>query len=259
MTVFNQIDRIATQAADRPTWEIRPGVLFPDWSAVRSPKAAATLADMLALLDAGKWWNNYSDAEDGLRSLLLREYVKRGRAPTVAALAIMAGMSEGRAREVLVQLRDRDLVVFDVEQDRVKGAYPFTDRDTEHRVLFDDLSVNAMCAIDALGAGAMVGGDIEVHSRCRACDMAVGAATQANGTALASYSPEDAVVWTGLRFADNCMATSLCTVMAFFCSDEHLEEWRAANHPDIQGHRLAMTEAHELGMGIFGPMLRTAS
>lgn len=82
---------------------------------------------------------------------------------------------------------------------------------------------------------------------------------QARGTALASYSPQRTVVWTGLRYADNCAASSLCTVMAFFCSDEHLEEWRIANHPDIQGHRLSMEEAHELGMAIFGPMLRAAS
>lgn len=259
MTGVDRSNEIETQAADRPTWEIRPGVRFPDWAVIRSPKAKATLRDIFAILKIERWWENYGDTEDRLRRLLLQDYVRHGRAPTLPALAAMAGMSEEQAGDVLAQLRKRDLVVFDAEQNRIGGAYPFTDRDTEHHVLFDGLSVNAMCAIDALGAGAMYERDIGVVSRCRACNLPISVETQASGTALASYSPQSAVVWTGLRYADNCAATSLCTVMAFFCSDEHLEEWRTANHPDIQGHRLSMEEAHELGMGIFGPMLRTAS
>jgi hypothetical protein len=259
MTTVDRSNEIRTRAADRPTWAIRPGVRFPDWLVIHSPKAEATLGDIFALLDIERWWENVSDIEDRLRCILLQDYVRHGRAPTLPALAAMAGISEEQAREVLAQLRERDLVVFDAEQNRLSGAYPFTDRDTEHRVLFDGLSVNAMCAIDALGAGAMYERDIAVHSRCRACDRPISVETRARGTALASYSPQSAVVWTGLRYADNCAASSLCTVMAFFCSDDHLEEWRTTNHPDIQGHRLSMEEAHELGMAIFGPMLRAAS
>ncbi|MPZ10578.1 MAG: hypothetical protein GEU89_10270 [Kiloniellaceae bacterium] len=259
MATVDRSNEIRTRAADRPTWAIRPGVRFPDWSVIHSPKAEGALGDIFAVLKIERWWDNVSDIEDRLRCILLQDYVRHGRAPTLPALAAMAGISEERAREVLAQLRERDLVVFDAEQDRLSGAYPFTDCDTEHRVLFDGLSVNAMCAIDALGAGAMYERDIVVHSRCRACDRSISVEIQAHGTALASYSPQRAVVWTGLRYADNCAASSLCTVMAFFCSDEHLEEWRTANHPDIQGHRLSMEEAHELGMAIFGPMLRAAS
>jgi len=259
MTFLDRSDEIEAQAADRPTWEIRPGVLFPDWSVIRSPKAEATLGDIFALLNVERWWNNYSDTEDRLRRLLLQDYARHGRAPTLPALAATAGMSEDEAREVLVQLRARDLVVFDEEQDRIGGAYPFTDRGTEHRVLIDGLSVNAMCAIDALGAGAMYERDPKVASRCRACDLPISVETGARGAALASFSPQSAIVWTGLRYADNCAATSLCTVMAFFCSDEHLKEWRTANHPNIRGHRLSMEEAHEVGVAIFGPMLATAA
>lgn len=259
MATVDRSSEIRTQASDRPTWEIRPGVRFPDWSKTRSPKAEATLRDILILLDIERQWENYSDTEDRLRSIVLRDYVRHGRAPTVPALAAMAGMSEDQAREVLTRLRERDLVVFDADHDRIGGAYPFTDRDTEHRVLVDGLFVNAMCAIDALGAGAMYARDVRVVSRCRACELPITVEIKAHGTALASYSPQSTIVWTGLCYADNCAATSLCTVMAFFCSDEHLEEWRTTNHADIQGYRLSMVEAHELGMGIFGPMLRTAS
>jgi len=259
MTVVDRSNEIETQAAERPTWEIRPGIRFPDWSAIRSPKAQATLGDIFAILKIERWWENYSDTEDRLRCLLLQDYVRHGRAPTLPALAAMAGLSENQAGEVLAQLRERDLVVFDAEQSRIGGAYPFTDRDTEHRVLFDGLSVNAMCAIDALGAGAMYARDIGVQSRCRACDRPISVETRARGTELASYAPNTAVVWSGLRYADNSAATSLCTVIAFFCSDAHLEEWRSANHPAIRGHRLSIEEAHEVGMAVFGPMLASAS
>jgi hypothetical protein len=252
-------NEVPSRAADRPTWEIRPGVRFPDWSAIRSPKAEATVQDIFAILGIDKWWENYSDTEDRLRCILLHDYAGHGRAPTLPALAAAAGMPEEQAREVLARLRNRDLVVFDAAQDRIGGAYPFTDRDTGHRVRLGDVPVNAMCAIDALGAGAMYRRDIGVVSRCRACDRLISVETGASGTALASCTPGTAIVWSGLRYADNCAATSLCTVIAFFCSDAHLEEWRNANHPAIRGHRLSIEEAHEVGTAIFGPMLTTAA
>lgn len=247
------------QPEDLPSWEIRPGVRFPDWAAIRSPNAELALKDIFALLNIERFWDNYGGTEDLLRRTILLEFAGNGRAPTPAELAGKARLPEGQARETLKHLHDRDLIVFDADQDRILGAYPFTEGDTEHKVRFGASSVNAMCAVDALGAGAMYARDITIDSRCRACGAPIRATTRNEGTKLSQYSPQSAIVWTGLRYADNCAATSLCTVMAFFCSDTHLEEWRAANHPKIQGHRLSMEEAHELGIGIFGPMIRTAS
>lgn len=101
MTTVDRSTEIQTQAADRPAWDIRPGVRFPDWSVIHSPKAEAALMDIFALLDIERWWENYSDTEDRLRCILLQDYVRHGRAPTLPALAAMAGMSENQAREVL--------------------------------------------------------------------------------------------------------------------------------------------------------------
>ncbi len=259
MTAVDRSNEIETAAAARPTWEIRPGIRFPDWSALGSRKTVATLADILALRRIEGCWEGYSDTEDKVRRILLQDYARHGRAPTIPALAAKAGMSENQVRDVVAQLRQRDLVVFDAEQDRIAGAYPFTDRDSEHHVFIHGTSVNAMCAIDALGAGAMYQRDVSVASRCRACDRPISAETRARGTAIASYAPNTAVVWSGLRYADNCAATSLCTVIAFFCSHRHLEEWRTTKYLDVRGHRLSMDEAHEVGVAVFGPMLATAS
>jgi len=83
--------------------------------------------------------------------------------------------------------------------------------------------------------------------------------TRAPGTVLGSYTPGCAIVWSGLRHIDNCAATSRCTVVACFCSDAHLAEWRSANHRAIRGRRLSIEEADEIGAAVFGPMLVTAS
>ena len=72
-------------------------------------------------------------------------------------------------------------------------------------------------------------------------------------------SPSGAVVWSGIQYFNGCAAESLCTVMAFFCSDGHLESWRDANHPDVKGFKLSMDEGLQVGKAIFMPMLATAS
>lgn len=259
MTDADRSTATETRAMDRPSWEIRPGIRFPNWSAIRSPGTEVALRDILDLLQIERCWDGYGGAEDRLRRLMLDGYGSHGRAPTVAALAEAASMSENDVRNTLARLRERDLVVLDADQDRVAGAYPFTDSESGHCVLFDGLVVHAMCAIDALGAASMYQRDATVHSRCRACDAAIDIETRNRGSALASYAPGSAVVWSGLQYADNCAATSLCTVIAFFCSDRHLEEWRAEDHPDIRGHRLSIEEAHEVGVAIFSPMLATAA
>ena len=63
----------------------------------------------------------------------------------------------------------------------------------------------------------------------------------------------------GVAYADGCAATSLCTVRAFFCSDEHLASWRETEHPDGKGFRLSMDEGLQTGVAIFAPLLAPAS
>ncbi len=48
-------------------------------------------------------------------------------------------------------------------------------------------------------------------------------------------------------------------MLAFFCSDAHLDSWRQENHPDIDGYRLSMDEGLQAGMAIFAPMLAPAA
>ena len=242
----------------RIEFSIRPGVTFPNWAAVSSPRAQEALEAILEVFGIEKCWDGYSESEDRVRRAVLEIYAETGRAPTPATLAARTGLPASEIGGLLASLRERDLIVLDESGAGITGAYPLTDNDTEHLVRLGETQVRAMCAIDALGTGAMYDRDIVIESVCRACATPIRITTRENGTSLATVSPEEAVVWSGIRYENNRAADSLCTVLAFFCCDGHLERWKAENHPDTRGYRLSMEEGLEAGMAIFTPMLAQA-
>ena len=232
-----------------------PGAIFPDWSAVNSDKARAVVDAFIDLASLEDRWRGIGEAEDTVRRAVLRHYAARGHAPSIAALGDVTGLGSDAVRGLLKQLKGRDLILLDDAGETILGAYPFTERDTGHRVEFGEMTVSAMCAIDALGVGAMCDRDVAIHSSCRACGEAIEIITRDRGAALDRVTPEGAVVWVGLRYTGACAASSLCTVMTFFCSDAHLDRWRGANYPDLNGIRLSIDEATQAGKAIFTPML----
>lgn len=54
-------------------------------------------------------------------------------------------------------------------------------------------------------------------------------------------------------------ATSLCTVIAFFCCEAHLDAWCQTDHPGTDGHRLTLGEAMQVGRALFAPVFRAAN
>lgn len=236
-----------------PTTEMQPGVMFPDWTAVRSAQAGEALVAILGAFRADECWRGYSAIEHVVRSTIIRHYAATGSAPSLGGLEVATRVPQDALRRLLRQLRDRDLVVMDGE--RIVGAYPLTNRKTEHQVHLGGTIVHAMCAVDALGVGAMLGRDIEVSSACRQCGAAIAVATRGAGAALASFAPAGTLVWSAPRTGPGCAADTLCTVIAFFCCATHLEAWRSANHPRATGYRLSLDEALQVGRAIFGPTL----
>lgn len=243
----------AAFAETLPSYVVRPGVTFPDWSAVSSPVVKEALLAMVSTDHVLNRWSGYEAATDRIRVALLQLYAEDGRAPAIDVLAQRAGLSETAIRSLLQELRRRDLVVLDGE--RIVGAYPFTDQDTGHRVTLDGRVLNAMCAVDALGIGAMTGRDIAIASRCRHCGTPIRIITQDRGRALADVAPGTAVVWLSVRYEGGCAANSLCTATSFFCSDDHLAAWHRERSADEPGFRLSIEEALEAGRAIFGPSL----
>jgi mercuric reductase len=238
--------------------EIRPGVNFPDWSAVGSDRVRSALHDIFQVFGVDKFWRDFSPTEDLCRRAILAGYRQRGQAPTLSQLCTETAMSAPEARETLIGLRHRDLVLFDEATQTIQGAYPLTEQKTEHWVQLNGNIVHAMCAIDALGVGRMYECDVTIQSRCRATGQAVRIVTADCGRRLASVEPADVVVWSGIRATQGCAANTLCPLIAFFANDAVLEQWRLEEHPDAPGYRLSVAEAMEAGMAIFGPMLAKA-
>jgi hypothetical protein len=228
--------------------------LLPDWSAVRTDTARQALRAAFDAFDMGRRWAHLGAAEDRIRRAILNAYATKGASASASELSELTGLSRPKVIAALHRLRGRDLVVLG-PGGRVVGAYPFSDDATGHSVRLGDRSLTAMCAIDALGVGAMFGLDTAIRSSCRLCGAGIEIETRERGHGLARAAPDSTVVWSGVQYTDSCAATSLCTVQTFFCSDEHLNAWRA---PHANGFRLSIDEALQVGKAIFGPMLRAS-
>ncbi|ORE97019.1 MULTISPECIES: alkylmercury lyase family protein [Aurantimonadaceae] len=237
--------------------EIRPGVLRPDWSVVTSKIARDALcarsASRSSLVEG--WAVALDSSEDRAWQRVLALFVELGRAPSIAEIAADTGLEEETAKSILKHLQSRDLLRLG-ENGGIIDAYPFTERATGHVVKLGCHKLNALCAIDALGAGAMCGRDVAVESTCRACGMAIRIATANQGARIATVSPAGTVVWHD-TFYSGSAASSCCPRTAFFCSDAHLNDWLSASD-ERSGRRLSADEALQVGRAIFGPVLAKA-
>lgn len=241
--------------------EIRPGVHRPDWSIVTTPAARAALGGRTAaragLLDM--WSHALEAAEDMVWRMALRLYGDSGRPPRIDEIAERANLSEDRVRALLRKLQLRDLVGLEPGTDTIRYAYPFTQAETGHLVWLKGKVFYALCAIDALGVGAMYSADATVQSTCRVCSEMIRVETSDEGRSLLSVSPSDAVVWYDFAYGEDAAASSCCPTIAFFCSSAHLQGWLDEQIPRRQGVSLAMDEALEVGRAIFGPILQEPS
>jgi len=241
------------ETAGRPAVAFAGGVVIPDWGAVTTPQAQNALR---AVVEAfiGPKWDGLDETESRIHGIVLRGYALSGHAPETADVAAAAGLAIDEVDSVLRRLTGRDLLILDAAG-RISGAYPFTDAPTEHQVEAGGFAVGAMCAIDALGVGAMLERDITVRSACRQCARPLAIHTRSHGRKLDQVEPSGIVVWSGHQYAAGCAASSLCILQAFFCDDAHLETWRANSPAASQdGVRLSLAEALEVGLAIFAPM-----
>jgi Alkylmercury lyase len=189
------------------TMTLRSGGVLPDWTVVGSPAARAALEAAFDAFGMGRKLSGFGASEERVWRIILHLYAQGGKAPTTGQIADASSLAPDRITDLVRRLAAGDLVLLN-PAGQVAGAYPFTDRETEHRVHTGHTVVSAMRAIDALGIGAMLGVDTDIRSSCRYCRRGIDIATSDGGTTLAECSPEQAVMWSG-SYYDGRAADSL--------------------------------------------------
>ncbi len=225
--------------------------VVPDRSLLTAQAAAQAVKGILA---AGKHAKRFGGLDvHGARVLatLLRLYAELGEPPSTAWVADSAGPPEEETGRLLVELFHRDLAL-QGEGLAVRGAYPFTQAVTGHSVTFlrTGRSLNTMCIIDALGAGALCRDATVVRSSCRECGISVLVRVGDHGASVRSVEPASPVVWAGFRANTGSAATSVCKELLPFCSTQHLDRWKASR-PHSDGRALTMEEALQVGRAFF--------
>jgi Alkylmercury lyase len=206
-----------------------------------------------------------SPAARALHQAILRGFATTGRAPDPAALPATSPAGQD-VRVLLRELHERDVVRLD-GHGRIRAAYPFSAVPTAHAVaIAGGPTVWAMCAIDALGIGDMLGTDVTITS----ADPGSGEPIRVEvRDGQAAWQPDTTVVFVGsdataLAAAEACCPPDgdcvvaaedrCCGVMNFFTSRDSAQSW-LADHRQVTGVMLTQGQALRLGVDIFGRLL----
>ena len=179
---------------------------------------------------------------------ILREFAA-ARPPSEDATRAAAARFELDTAGAISVLAPEDLVHVDAEG-RPIVAYPFSARPRGHRVLIDgERWVEAMCAIDALGIGPMLGLPIEIYSRDPVSGGEVWVRLDPGEGAW--WEPQEAVVLSGSARCEGPSYCSCCDVLNFFETRTNVERY-LAEHQDVAGSPISLPEAIEVGRIVFG-------
>lgn len=175
-----------------------------------------------------------------------------GVPPTAAQCADQAHTLDLDAQAALATLAREDLVHTDDDR-TVLVAYPFSARPRGHRVTIDgECTVEAMCAIDALGVAPMLNKPIEVSSHDPVSGTEIRVRLHPDDGA--AWEPETAVVLAGSSCASGPSYCGCCDVLNFFESTETAERY-LLEHDNLAGVSISIPEAIEAGRAIFGEIL----
>lgn len=219
-------------------------------------KARSTLNSIRTTIDMDrKRGRGLSEKEDRIRRFILEEFPNLSRAPTVGEISKSLDIPQEEVISTLHKFDRCDIIYLKPGTNEISGAYPFSNSKTDHLVTMKggdgDKTVNAMCAIDALGVPFMFEEDVDIDSKCGYCGRDVHIEIRENE--ITDWTPGQTKVWVGRRCGGHA-ATSICTTLAFFCSDDHIKSWRD-EHPDEEGEVLSLGEALFVGKSIFEDFL----
>jgi hypothetical protein len=187
-----------------------------------------------------------------LHQHILRRFAQHATAPEPQRLGEWAHQLDIELDAALDQLLSVDLIETDPATAQLRCAYPFSAIPRGHKVqLASGPTVEAYCAIDALGIPAMLDRDVVISSR----DPHTGEPiriTVTNGQA--SWRPSEAVVVLGSDRSCGPSACCRCPYITF-----HSSPATAAAHlqtADLAGEILTQPQALAGGALLFGDLLR---
>ena len=185
-----------------------------------------------------------------LHQLILRTFVEQGRPlPITEAAGHLVQHSVQQAFRLLAQ---QDLIVLDVEQQMIMGAYPMTYEITPHIVEVNGHAINAMCALDALAVAPMFGIATRIKSSCAISGEPVW--FQMHGEQVESLAAP-AGLHVGIRWQSPCGAAahSLCRDMVFLGGQEAVDKWQQRS--EVEGSVFDIPAAIAVGATFFRPLL----
>jgi hypothetical protein len=189
--------------------------------------------------------------ERAVHQAVLRAFAATGRAPAPRDLDGVLASTGTDAETVLHRLHDVDAIRL-APDGTIAVAYPFSTTPTRHLVrIGNQIEVYAMCAIDALGIAPMLGQNTAISSVDVTSGQQVTVTT--TGTRIV-WEPASAVVVIGAERDGGPSADCCCDYVNFFTATAAAEAW-ANTHPQVHGQALSHTEAEQLGIRLFQPLL----
>jgi Alkylmercury lyase len=187
-----------------------------------------------------------------LHQHILRHFAEHAAAPTPAQLRKWAHQLDIELDAVLDQLVAVDLVETDPATARLLGAYPFSAISRGYKArLAGGPTVEAYCAIDALGIPAMLDRDVVISSRDPHTSEPI-RITVTNRQA--SWHPDNTVVVVGSGPSCGPSAGQSCPYISFHSSPANARAHLQATH--LGGEILTQPQALAAGTLLFGDLLR---
>jgi hypothetical protein len=189
-----------------------------------------------------------------LHLLILRHFAEHATAPEPGLLREWAYQLDIEPDAAMDQLVAVDLVEADPVTARLLGAYPFSAIPRGHTVqLAAGPTVEAYCAIDALGIPAMLDRAVVITSRDPQTREPIRIAVS-NGQA--SWHPDNTVVVVGSGPSCGPSACQSCPYITFHSSSATARAHLQAT--DVAGDILTQPQALAAGALLFGDLLRPA-
>ncbi|MFB0565619.1 MAG: organomercurial lyase [Candidatus Aminicenantaceae bacterium] len=173
-------------------------------------------------------YSNLRRSEKEVLRFILNFVLKSGKAPTPKRIGDTLKRPSKDIIRTLDELEGKDLLLRRKGTQEIVSIYPFSLEATPHQLFLEKgKRLFAMCAVDALGMPAMFKRDVRIGSRCGKCKHNI--TVEIRNEDIVSKSHPGIMIWRAGSQDSLPDAETCCPKINFFCSKEHVEEWKAKN------------------------------